>query len=141
MFRGGIAIPPQGGVRAFNNSVPNGYSVSITRKNNQPVKIIVRKGDKTWTIVGDDEEALAQLPEEIRAYVEGLLDGNVNLGMGDNLEDFKKQLRGFQQRGWPDDGFNMPRGFPFNDQHDPVLERMDEIERQLKQLQKQFEEE
>ena len=141
MFRGGINIPPQGGVMAFNSSLPNGYVVTMTRENDQPVKITVTKGDKTWTVVGDDEEALAELPEDVHEHVEGLLNGKVNIQMGDNLNEMKRQMRDFQLRRWPGGDFNMPQGFPFNDQQDPVLKRMEELERQLKQLQKQLQEE
>ena len=113
MFRGGIAVPPQGGVMAFNGNLPSGYVVTMTRQNNEPVKITVVKGDKTWTIVGDDEEAIAQLPEEVRDHVRSLLDGNgpVKIEMGDNMDELKKQMREFQQRRWPGGGFKMPRGF------------------------------
>ncbi len=141
MFRGGIAVPPQGGVMAFNSSLPNGYVVTMTRENNQPVKITVKKGDKTWTIVGDDEESLAELPEDVREHVEGILNGNVNFEFGNNLDDLKKQMRGFQMHGFPGGDFKLPQGFPFQEQQDPVLERMEELERKLKQLQKQLEEE
>jgi membrane-associated protease RseP (regulator of RpoE activity) len=131
MFRGGIGVLPQGGAMAFNNSAPNGYSVNITRENGQPAKITVKKGDKTWTIEGDNKEALAELPDDVRAHVEGLLNGNLN--MGGNLDLFRNQMPDFQLRGWP--------GGNFNDQQDQIFKRMEEMERQLKQLQKQLEQE
>ena len=135
MFRGGLVFPPQGAM-AFNNRLPNGYAVTITRENNQPVRITVKKGDQTWTIVGDDEEALKQLPEDVRRHVQGLLAGSVNMALGDDLQ---KQMRNFQLRAWPGGEFRLPHGLPFNDQQDPVLERMEQLERQLKELKRRLE--
>ena len=140
MFRGGQGAAPQGGVVAFNNVLPNGYIVTMTRENNGPAKITVSKGDKTWTVVGDDEEALTELPDDVREHVQGMLNDNVNIQVGDNLAAMQKQMQDFQRRRWPGGNFKMPKGFPFNNQPDPVLDRMEELERQLKQLQKQLEE-
>ncbi len=137
MFRGGLVIPPRGGAMALNSKLPNGYIVTMTRENDQPVRITVKKGDRTWTIVGDDEEALEQLPEDVRRHVQGLLAGSVNMALGDDLQ---KQMRNFQLRAWPGGEFRLPQGLPFNDQQDPVLERMEQLERQLKELQQRLEE-
>ena len=111
LFPGGIAVQPQAGVMAFNKSLPNGYVVTVTRQNNEPAKITVSKGDKTWTIIGNDEEAIAQLPEEVHEQVRKMLDGNVQIEMGNDFNQMKKQMLEFQQR-WPGGNFNMPRGFP-----------------------------
>ncbi len=129
MFRGAFVFPPQGGAMAFDSKLPNGYSVTITRENDQPMKITVKKGDQTWTIVGNDKEALEQLPEDARRHVQGLLAGSV-----------QDQLRNFRLRMGPGGDFKLPQGFPFNDQQDPVLERMEQLERQLKELQQRLEE-
>ena len=137
MFRGGLVVPPQGGAMALNSKLPNGYAVTITRENDQPVRITVKKGDQTWTIVGDGEEALEQLPEDVRRHVQGLLGGSVNMSLGDDLQ---QQLRNFQLRAWPGDEFRLPQGLPFNDQQDRVLKRMEQLERQLKELQQRLEE-
>ena len=137
LFRGGLIVPPQGGAMALNSKLPNGYAVTITRENDQPVRITVKKGDQTWTIVGDDEEALEQLPEDVRRHVQGLLIGSVNMGLGNDL---KKQLRNFQLRAWPGGELWLPQDLPFNDQQDRVLKRMEQLERQLKELQRRLEE-
>jgi len=137
MFRGGLVVPPRGGAMAMNSKLPNGYIVTMSRENDQPVRITVKKGDQTWTIVGDDEEALEQLPEDVRRHVQGLLAGSVNMALGDDLQ---KQLRNFQLRAWPGGEFRLPQGLPFNDQQDPVLERLEQLERQLQELQQRLEE-
>ncbi len=62
--------------QAFNmNNVPNGVSISINKQNDQPAEITVKRGDETWTVVGDDEEALAKLPEDLRPMVERMTSG------------------------------------------------------------------
>ncbi len=115
-----------------NNALPGGYSVNITRKNNEPAKIVVKKGDETWTIEGDDDAALQELPEEIRARVKALSNNRLpgfNFG---NLEGLEENLQ-----------FRMPRifeegngrGFGFgNEQRDRVMERMEQLEQQLEEM-------
>ncbi len=49
--------------RQFDISkMPGGMSVSITREGDGPAKITVKKGDESWTVEGDDQEAIKQLP-------------------------------------------------------------------------------
>ena len=55
------------------NQVPDGVSVNIQRQNDEPAKIVVKRGDETWEVEGDDEQALAELPEDLRPMVENLL--------------------------------------------------------------------
>ena len=68
----------QGGVRMFGpgmllegnpqgqQEMPDGVSYSITRKSGEPTKIVIRRGEESWEIVGDDAEALARLPEDLQ---------------------------------------------------------------------------
>lgn len=143
MFPGAFVFPPQGGMMAFNNQMPNGYAVTVTRKNDEPMTITVKKGDQTWTIVGDDKEELKQLPEDVREYVQGLLAGSVKMGFEGELNDLQQNLqermKEFQQR-LPEGNFRLPEGLPFNEGQDPVLQRMEQLERQLKELQQRLDE-
>lgn len=68
-FFGGLM--PEG----FNaEQVPGGVSISITRQNDGPPRITVKRGEETWEVVGDDPESLAALPEDLRPMVERMLE-------------------------------------------------------------------
>lgn len=101
----------QGGFRMFGPGMigqaqnmailPGGVSVTITRDGDQPAKIVVKKGDETWEVAGDDQEALAKLPDDVRPFVEQMLAGQLQGGAqqfgvgGDNLvlpPNFNQQL-------------------------------------------------
>ena len=61
----------------FNlNQMPNGVSVSIQKQNDEPAHITVKRGNDTWDIVGDDPSSLAQLPDDVRPFVEQMLAGH-----------------------------------------------------------------
>ena len=124
----------------FKHDLPNGYSVRITRENDQPAQITVKKGDQTWTIVGEDEEALEELPEDVREHVKRLLENPVQRILGGEMEDLQEQFRNFQLPPMLGDDFRLPRGQGIRKQHDPMVERMEQLERQLRELQQRLEE-
>ncbi len=144
----GLQGLPQGGVRVFGpgvvfngqrldlNNLPNGVAVTVEKSGDGPAKITVKQGDKTWNIVGDDPKSLEQLPEELRGYVAQLLQGQGMMG-GMNF-DWQKEMEHllpgrlgqFMQAPLPGPGLE--------DQQDPVLQRMEQLERQLKELQQQL---
>jgi hypothetical protein len=116
----------------FNlNAIRNGMSVSVTRDGEGPAQITVKKGDKTWTLSSDDAKALADLPEDVRDLVSGMINGQGQLG---NL-DLNAELRHWL----PDRLGNMP-GFEnaFKAQEDEVNRRLNEMQEQLKQLQEKL---
>jgi hypothetical protein len=95
--------------------VPNGVSVSVQKEDGQPAHITVKRGDETWNVVGDDPESLKQLPEDLRPFVERMLQGNsggiqmpnfehrlgapgMDRGLGDRLERMEKRLEELQKR-------------------------------------------
>ena len=55
---------------------PADLNVKVTREGNNPLKIEVRQGEKTWQITSDD---WAKLPETIRPHIEAML-GNMTAG-------------------------------------------------------------
>jgi hypothetical protein len=55
------------------NQMPSGVSVSIKKQQGGPAHIKVQRGNDTWDIVGDDPSSLAQLPEDLRPFVEQML--------------------------------------------------------------------
>jgi hypothetical protein len=49
---------------------PNGLSISVSKENDQPAKIVAKKDGKTYETT---EDKLGELPEDIRGHVERLL--------------------------------------------------------------------
>jgi membrane-associated protease RseP (regulator of RpoE activity) len=94
-------------------NVPNGVSVNIQKEGDKPAKITVQRGEEKWTVSGDDEESLKQLPEDLRPFVEQMLHGNsidqggVGLGqmpdfgdgrLRERLERMEKQMQQMLER-------------------------------------------
>ncbi|HMO84568.1 MAG TPA: PDZ domain-containing protein [Lacipirellulaceae bacterium] len=107
--------------------LPGGVSANITREGGGPAKITVRRGDQTWTIEEGDEQALAELPEDVRPLVERMLGrqggmfrwpGNINELLPNNLGEF----------GGP------PAVGELDQAPQRLMERMEELERQLDAL-------
>jgi membrane-associated protease RseP (regulator of RpoE activity) len=125
-----------GGVRVFGpgmvfngmqaGALPNGVSLSVTRQGNGPATVTVNKGGQTWTVKGDDADAIKKLPEDVRPLVEQALNGQALGGMPNfpGLGD----MPGLRHRVLQGDG---------ND-FQPLEQRVQELERQLQQLQQQF---
>jgi membrane-associated protease RseP (regulator of RpoE activity) len=99
-----------GGGGAAN--LPNGVSVSITKQNDEPARITVKRGGESWEIVGDDPQSLNQLPEDLRPFVEQMLHGGprMHVRRGDMPELGEGRLR----------------------------ERLDRMERRMQELQERF---
>lgn len=111
-FGPGVIVGGGGGVA----NMPNGVSVSVKKENDKPAEITVKRGNDTWTVVGDDPESLKQLPEDLRPFVEGMLRGHGGMvqtphfdrpvpgpGFGDGrlqdrLERMEKRLEELQKR-------------------------------------------
>lgn len=144
-FNGGAGLP--GGFRVFgpgmvfNNrmdfgKLPNGVSVSITRENDGPAQITVRKGEQTWSLSSDDAEALQKLPEDVRQYVEGLMSGGIDIRKELGNFDWQAEL----QHMLPNNLGQMPNMQGFQQQENRVMKRMEELEKRIEQLQEQVEE-
>jgi membrane-associated protease RseP (regulator of RpoE activity) len=101
--------------------IPSGISLNITKEDDEPAKIKVKKGDKTWEFRADDEEAIAELPDGIRTFIEPMLGGHGIDVFGEALE------------------LDLPEGelhadeLHFTPQHD-LMERMEKMEQRLKEL-------
>src|SRR5690606_2241196 len=64
------------------NDIPEGVKLSATRTGDGVAKVTVEKGDQKWTIEGNDEEAIAKLPDDVRPLVRQLLRGDGVPGLG-----------------------------------------------------------
>ncbi len=145
IFRGG-------GGQAFNfNQMPNGVSVSVQRNNDEPAQITVKKGDQTWNIVGDDEESLKQLPDDVRPFVARMLKGQGNMqGFGGRFQpnvrgnfDFgniEQEIEKFLPRNLGGlERFGVAPQERFNQQERQLQQRMEQLEKRLQELQGRFE--
>jgi membrane-associated protease RseP (regulator of RpoE activity) len=110
---GGNAVSPNTGLA----NMPNGVSVSVQKENDQPAHITVKRGSDTWNIVGDDPEALKQLPDDLRPYVEHMIHNN---GMTVQMPKFQHNFGG--------PGFD----------NGQMRDRMERMEQRLEEMQKRL---
>ncbi len=71
----GMVFNDFAGPRLDLQNMPNNVQVTITRENDGPAKIMVKRGEESWTLQSDDQEALAKLPDDVRPFVEQMLQG------------------------------------------------------------------
>jgi hypothetical protein len=112
-FGPGVIVGGQQGAA----EVPNGVSVSITKEDGKPANITVKRGEETWTVVGDDPESLKQLPEDLRPFVERMVHGG---GMKMHMPNFEQHF--------PGPGVGGGR----------LQDRLERMEQQLEELQKRL---
>jgi membrane-associated protease RseP (regulator of RpoE activity) len=99
-------------------NMPNGVSVNVQKEDGKPAHITVKRGEETWNVTGDDPESLKQLPEDLRPFVEQMLQGNGGMKM--HMQNFEQRL-----------------GAP--GAHDGQLrERLERMEQQMQELQKRL---
>jgi len=143
--QGGLRMAPRApfpAPRRGFGTLPGGVSVSIQRENNGPAKITVKQGDKTWHVVEGDLESIDRLPEELRPYVQRMLQGNE--AQGDDLGfDWEAELEGLLPRGFGGlqrrrDQQPAPAATP---QEQEINQRMKRLEQELRELQKRLAEE
>lgn len=137
------------GQRRQMENLPDGVTVSITRDGEGPAKITVKQGNQTWTVEGDDEEAIAKLPENLQPMVRRMIDRNRGGGAEQWLEkfDFGRNLDGLgeleqilpDKLGNFDFGEMGRRGGALRERADSaseqMLERMEQLEKRIEQLQ------
>ena len=111
-FGPGVIVGGGGGVA----NLPNGVSVSIKKENDKPAEITVKRGNDTWTVVGDDPESVKQLPEDLRPFVERMVHGHGVIEM----PHFDRPV--------PGPGFGDGR----------MQERLERMEKRLEELQKRL---
>jgi membrane-associated protease RseP (regulator of RpoE activity) len=105
--------------------VPNGVSVNVTRDGDGKATITVQKGDETYTVEGDDAEAIAKLPEDVRPFVEQMLNRDESVfGAVPNI--IPGDLRQFDAGG---------AGDHIDRMNQKMLERMERLEQRLRELQ------
>jgi hypothetical protein len=109
-----------GGGGAGLSGMPTGVSINVQKRDGEPTRLTVKRGDETWNLT-DDPESLKQLPEDLRPFVEGMLHGG--RGMQLHMPNFE---RGPGAGPGPGIGDGQLR------------ERMERLEQRLEEMQKQF---
>jgi hypothetical protein len=151
---GGMRVfgPGMIGGQAFNlNQMPSGVSVSVARQDEGPAEITVKKGEETWTLKSDDEEAIKKLPEDVRPFVEQMLDGSqpgmpgaMRFNLGDLQQILPDQLGKLDAEGAVDRPALRNRAAAVQQRTEEaserLLERMEQMEQRIRDLQRQLEE-
>lgn len=84
----------RGGQLGLGN-LPNGLSVQVQKHGDAPAHVKVEKDGQTWEFEADDQNAIEQLPEDVRNAVEGMLGGRSNsitLRGGDVLKQLERAM-------------------------------------------------
>jgi serine protease Do len=107
--------------------LPENLSITISKKGEEPTKIVVTRDDDVWELT---EQDLRELPDEVRPHVERML-GRFPLG---NAAGFRVLPRRPGQTAQPE-----TRPGPPDNQDEPVPEA-DRMERQLDEMGQRLEE-
>ena len=105
--------------------IPKNVAVNVTRDGDGKTTITIQKGDETYTVDGDDAEAIAKLPEDVRPYVEQVLNRD-EAAFGALPSFVPGDLRQFDAGGAGDHVDRM---------NQKMLERMERLEQRLRELQ------
>jgi hypothetical protein len=140
------------GGQALNlNEMPSGVSVSVARQGDGPAEITVKKGEETWTLKSDDEEAIKKLPEDVRPFVEQMLDGSqpgmpgaMRFNLGDLQNILPEQLGKLDAEAAVNHPALRQRAAAVQQRTEEaserLLERMEQMEQRIRDLQQQLEE-
>lgn len=123
-WRGGF----RGGALGGLGELPGDGSISITRSGDGSTKVLVRRGDESWEVDADDREAIAALPDDVRALVERALATGGRPAPG--LFEGSRLMERF--------GFEGGGGLPDSAPGD-LQQRLREMEEQVEQLRRRFE--
>jgi len=80
-FHPGAVLPSHA---AIDERLPGNLSISITKRGEEPTKIVVQRDDEKWELT---EEDLDKLPDDVRPHVERML-GRIPKGPADALDSF-----------------------------------------------------
>jgi hypothetical protein len=128
---GGMRIVGPGMIvrgQAFDlNKMPGGVSVSVAREGDAPAQVTVKKGDQTWNFQGDDQAALAKLPDDVRPFVEKMLGAQqgrplvkqFQLGQGFDPQAVRQRADEASKR---------------------ILKQMEQMEQRMQEMQRRFDE-
>jgi hypothetical protein len=139
----GLFLEPGGRHKKLSLLLPQNTAITVTKPQEGPVRIVVKKDGQTWE-VGEDE--LDKLPEDVRAIVKGMLGRDGALSVFGDGSGFRLEMR--DGHAAPDKGKRgekKPDGVkkdPAAKGHaDAVLKKLDEVNRQLDEQRKRLQDE
>jgi len=136
--------PPRIGHHHFHLALPKNTSVVITRADDGPAKIVVKKDGETWEV---DEDKLDELPEDVRRIVKGVLGRNLDFTIpgGGNFrfewdgKQFKQPILPAPKRALvPKAEGDKKTGAPSADRDlDAVLKKLEEMNQRFREREKE----
>ena len=120
-FGPGVVV---GGQQVQVTQLPDGASIKVEKRDNEPTRIVVERDGEKWEIEGEDPEAIDHLPDDVKPYVQQLL-GN---GQQTGVERFN---RNNLQRQVP----QLHRLFPGRGEEGNLDDRFQAMEQKLRELQ------
>lgn len=131
-----------GGQRANLAQIPANVQVSVTRDGEGPATVTVKRGEETWTLKGDDQEALAKLPDDVRPFVERMLHNAQGVGgagvLPGQLGDFDLKFDGRDLEALRESARSMMGNGP--DHEGRLQQRLEAMEKRLEQFERRFQE-
>ncbi len=106
--------------------LPSNVTVTITKQGDQPAKIVVKRGEKTWEVT---EEELDKLPADVRPHVEHIL-GGLTASPGQPF-DLQFHMPGHWGP-WPE----MPSPAEMFQERPALQRRLERMEKRIEQLRK-----
>jgi membrane-associated protease RseP (regulator of RpoE activity) len=123
-FGPGVVV---GGQQAKVTQLPDGASIKVEKRDNEPTKIVVERDGEKWEIEGEDPESIDQLPDDVKPYVQQLLGNGRQTDIeGFNLNDLQHQVP------------QLHRLFPGSGDEENLDDRLQAMEQQLRELQKRL---
>ena len=126
VFQPGAIVPKAGFVP---KSLPMDMSVAISRKGDQPAKIVVQRNEEKWEIT---EKEIDKLPADIRPHVERML-GRGPFGAVGGIRILPDATRPGGQPPQTDERFRMPGG-DFDRLNSRIEKQFDEMNRRMEKL-------
>ena len=120
-FGPGVVV---GGQQVQATQLPGGASIKVEKRDNEPTRIIVERDGEKWEIEGEAPEAIDQLPDDVKPYVQQLLGNVQQTGVQRfNLNDFQRQVP------------QLHRLFPGRGEEGNLDDRFQAMEQKLRELQ------
>jgi len=116
--------------------LPKNMSVTITKTDEGPAKIVVKQGEQTWEV---NEEQLDKLPEDVRQVVQRLLSGNLAFSFLDAEGGLPKAPRIQVEINQPEDvQSEKPKSTSKDKEVQGLRKKLEEVQRQVDKLREQM---
>jgi len=125
-FGPGAIVPP--GV-AVEQAQPEDMTITVTKKGQEPARILVKQGEETWRT---REDKLDELPDEVRPHVERLLGRGLGAWAWGRAKVTEGPRAHVEAEPW--------KGRPRDEIRKRVDRRLEQMEKRIEELRKSIEE-